>query len=328
MGNNIQPAYGLNVSTKSFAKQIFSDKDFVKEASLATTMFVQDKIRENGFARKVINTIPVSESQLIETEETDQPVIMGYRDVDTRAFTVPLRGRGTYHYYETEKFKVYFEKVVSEKIRKSKIEMMNSSIDYKSIFQRRITEAMYKVEDLTVMAGANKALAEEKAAAATAGAVKTTDEYTKTSQSIEFKDGITLNKDSLVTFLQMPTQNQMEVKKILMTASMKEELIRMSMLEVGDSNVADMWKNGVNSIQSFWGKDIVTTIKNDVVADNEVYAFGGQGTEGSLYGWLFILRDHTVYLETDRDMLTIDSDAYLAHAIGNTKGVYKATYAI
>jgi hypothetical protein len=287
-------------------------------------LFVQDYIRENGFARKCVETRPVSASELVEVDFTDQPALIVHNDVDTGAMVVPIRGRGNYRYYETSKFYVFFEKVVSEKIRKSQLEMMSNSINYKEIFKKRIAEAMYKVEDMTIMAGANKCIKDEREAAEKAGTVEDNDNYKKSKQSIEFKEGITLDKDSLVTFFKMPTQNKTQISKVLLTEALLQEVIRMSMLEVGDAKVSESWEKGTDNVKKFWGKDIVTTIKNEIVPDNVMYGFA----PGQLYGWLFILRDHTTYMEVDRDIWTLDSDALIAHAVGNTKGVYKATFQI
>jgi len=323
---DFKPAYKFEMSTKQFASKVFGQdgKDFVKEAAQAATLFSLDYLRENGFARKTVETRNVSRSDLVEVDYTDQPALIVYRDVDTRAMTVPLRGRGTYRYYEINKFYVFFDKLVSEKIRKSEMEMMSTRVDYKSLFKKRIAEQMYKVEDMTIMAGANKILTDEYAEAEAAGSLKSTDTYTASGQTVKFKDGVTLDKDSLVTWFKMPIQNRTKINKVLLTESLLQEIIRMSMLEVGDAKVSEFWDKGVDNVKSFWGKEIVTTIKNDIVPDNKLYGFAG----GELYGWLFILRDHTVYMEVDRDMLTIDSDAYLAHAVGNTRGVYCAEFNI
>jgi len=324
MPNGIKSAYSFDVSSKSFAEKVFSDKEFVKEAEAAGTLFVQDFIRENGFARKCVTTRPVSASELVEVDFTDQPALIVHNDVDTNAMTVPIRGRGNYRFYDTKKFYVFFEKVVSEKVRKTQLEMMSNSVNYKEIFKKRIAEAMYKVEDMTVIAGAEKCIKDERDASDKAKTTVDNDNYTKSKQSIDFKAGVTLDKDSLVTFFKLPTQNKTKIEKVLLTESLLQEIIRMSMLEVGDSKVSEFWEKGVDNVKQFWGKQIVTTIKNEVVPDNTMFGFA----PGELYGWLFILRDHTTYMEVDRDIWTLDSDALISHAIGNTKGVYKATFDI
>ena len=324
MGTNVKPAYAFQMESATFADKIFSDDSFVKEAAQAATLFVQDLIREDGFARKTVATRHVSQSELIEVSWTDQPVMLGYHDVDTIAMTVPIRGRGQYRYYETAKFEIVFEKVVSETIKKNKMEMLTSRINYMDIFKKRIAQRMYQIEDMTIIAGADKILTDEWAEADSNGTLKDTDNYTKSTQTIKFKDGVTLDKESLVEFFKMPTQNRNEIRKVLLTESLLQDIIKMSMLEVGDANVSKLWNEGVTGIKSFWGKEIITTIKNDVVPDNKIYGFAG----GELYGWLLILRDHTVYMETHKDVLSIDADAYIAHAVGNTKGVYSAEYAI
>jgi hypothetical protein len=325
--SNFNAPYAFDISSKSFAEKAFdpvNGEAFLKEASQAASLFVQDQEREDGFGRNVVETVQVSPSELVEVDFTDQPALIVYNDVDTRAMTVPLRGRGNFRYYETKKFYVFFDKIVSEKIRKSKIEMMATRIDYKELFKKRIAEAMYKVEDMTVIAGANKVLTEEWGATSAANKLVDTDNYTKSGQTIKFKDGVTLDKDSLVEFFKMPMSNKNKINNVLLTQTLLQDIIKMSMLEVGDANVSDFWNKGVENIKSFWGKKIVTTIKNEVVPENKIYGFAG----GKLYGWLFILRDHTVYMETDREMLTIDADSYMSHAIGNTKGVYQAEFSV
>jgi hypothetical protein len=320
----MKPAVSTTVSSSQFVSRLFSDPEFVKEAAEGISLFIQDKIREKGFARKVVDPTYISPKDLVPTEHTDQPAIMVERDVDARAMTVPLRGRGEFRYHETDRYTVYFQKVVSEKIRKSKMEMMTVKTDYKKLFRDRIYEAMYEVEDLTVMGGVSKVLKDEEAAfrSANGGNLATQGNKEFSSQTVYFKNGETLDKSNLVFLFQMPTRNRIANKIVLLTETLIQELMHMTMQEVGDSVVSKFWEDGVDNISDFWNKKIVTTIKSHIIKNNEIYTFAPR----EMYGHFFILQDHTSYMEVDRDMMTMDSEAYIAHAIGNTKGVYKGVF--
>jgi len=314
----MQNAVMTKINSAKFTQQLFSDNEFVKQAADTFSLFIQDKVREKGFARKVLKPTPVSQSDLILTEYTDQPAVMVDRDVDARAMTVPLRGRGEHRYIETARYPVYFEKIVSEKIKKSKMEMMTQRTDYKKLFEERIAEAMFEIEDMTIVGAANKII-DDLEATETANTVGNLDIY---SQSIHFNNGETLDKSNIVKLFQLPANNRSKIQTVLMTDYLKQELMHMTMQEVGDSVVGKYWEKGVDNINDFWGKNIVTTIKNHIVKNNEIFMFA----PAEYYGHFFILRDHTSYIEVDRDMVTMDSDAYIAHAVGNTKGVYKGVF--
>ena len=320
----MKPAVSTTISSSQFVSRLFSDPEFVKEAAEGISLFIQDKIREKGFARKVIEPTYVSPSDLVPTEHTDQPAIMVERDVDARAMTVPLRGRGEFRYHETDRYTVYFQKVVSEKIRKSKMEMMTVRTDYKKLFRDRISEAMYDVEDMTVMGGVHKVLTDEEAEYKADHGGKLSEQGNKkfSSQTVYYGDGETLDKSNLVFLFQMATRNRIANKNVLLTETLLQELMHMTMQEVGDSVVSEFWRDGVDNINSFWNKKIVTTIKSHIIKNNEIYTFAPQ----DMYGHFFILQDHTAYMEIDRDMMTMDSEAYIAHAIGNTKGVYRGVF--
>jgi len=320
----MKPAIQTTVSTNQFGERIINDEGFRKEAADGFSLFIQDKIYEGGFARKVINPTPVSPKDLTPTEHTDQPAIMVERDVDARAMTVPMRGRGEFRYHETDRYTVYFEKIVSEKIQKSKMEMLTVRTDYKKLFKERIAQAMYQVEDMTVMGGVRKVLGDEEAEYKAANGDALTENGNKTfsSQTVYFNNGETLDKSNLVFLFQLATRNRIAAKTVLMTETLKQELMHMTMEEVGDSVVSKFWEDGVDNISDFWNKKIVTTIKSDVVANNEIFVFAPQ----EMYGHFFILQDHTTYIEVDRDIVTMDSEAYIAHAIGNTKGVYRGVF--
>jgi hypothetical protein len=314
------PAYNFSISESNFGKRLFSDKEFVKEAQALFTNFILDKVREYGVTRDTIGVRNVRDDELVELDYTDQPAYMFHRDFDANAMTVSLLSRGTFNYHQNKKFLVFFEKIVSDKIRKSEIELKASSVDYKKLIEKRISEAMYTKEDIALVDGANKIVTDEWEASKANHVV--TDDYEKSKQLIKFKKGVSFDKDSLVDFTKLATQNQLDMATLLMTRSMLQDTIKMSMLEVGDANVSKLWQDGVSSIKKFWGKKIVTTIKNDIVKDNEIFGF----VPSEMFGYLLILKDHTTYIEVDRDMFTIDSDAYLSLAIGNTKGVYKAVF--
>ena len=320
----MKPAISTTVSSAQFVSRLFQDPEFVKEAADGISLFIQDKIYEKGFARKVVDPTYVSPKDLVATEQTDQPAIMVERDVNARAMTVPLRGRGEFRYYETDRYTVYFEKIVSEKIRKSKMEMMTVKTDYKKLFRDRISDAMFDVEDMTVMGGVHKVLDDEETSykAAHGGKLDTQGNKEFSTQTVYFNNGETLDKSNLVFLFQMATRNRIANKNVLLTETLIQELMHMTMQEVGDSVVSKFWEDGVDNISDFWNKKIITTIKSEIVKNNEIYTFAPQ----NMYGHFFILQDHTSYMEVDRDMMTMDSEAYIAHAIGNTRGVYRGVF--
>ena len=302
----------ITQSNSSFVRSIYQSPELLKEAMDLSTYFIRDKVRELGFAREMCEPTFVTSADLDRTVESDQPCIILEKDMEAKAMTMPFRGQGEAKYWEGEKVLVTFQKLESDRFNKSKFEMMNSKTDYKELLQKRIVEEMFAAEDQTYVNGLN--LIVDAAEVAAPG-----------TQFQEVSGG--LSKTNLKILMQMLSRLRMmpdkgPKPKILMTQTLKMELVELGMLEIGDSNVGKFWDEGAVGTSKLFGIPIVSTIKNDIVGDDEIYLVAPQ----DYFSRFFILQDHTLVIKTEADMINFYSYGSFAMAFVNTKGFVKLKF--
>jgi len=306
---------GINVETPviqqntGLIKAAYAGGELLKQAMDNSTYFIRDKVRELGFARKIIEPIFVTSADLDRVPNNEQPAIILEKDIESKGMTVPFRGQGEQRYWEREDMVINFQKIESERINKSKFEMMTSKTPYTEVLKKRIVEEVQKVEDETLMNGLNTIV--EKA-----------EETAPGTQYQELEGG--LNKTNIKILIQMLSRLKMipptgPKPKILMTQNLKLELIELGMIEIGDSNVGKYWNEGVVGVDKLFNIPVVSTIKNDLVKDDEVFIIAPQ----DYFGRYFILQDHTMVIETKADMMNMYTYAAMGMGFVNTKGVCK-----
>lgn len=294
----------------NFVRKIYQSPDLLKEAMENSTYFIREKVRELGFARKVVEPIFVTSADLDRTVENDQPTIILEKDMEAKAYTLPFRGQGEAKYWEGEKFVITFQKLESDHFNKSKFEMMNSKTDYKALLQKRIVEEMFYAEDETMITAFN--------------AIITTAEADNPGTQYQVVSG-GLTKTNIKILMQLMSKNRMmptkggPKPKFLMNQTLKMELIELGMIEIGDVNVGKYWNEGTVGVENLFGIPVVDTIKSDLVKDDEMYIVAPQ----DYFGRFFILQDHTMVIKTEADMIEFWSYGSFGMGFLNTKGVAK-----
>jgi hypothetical protein len=294
--------------------QAISDPQLKKVAMEKSSYFIREKVRELGFARRLIEPINVTPADLDRTVDSDRPAIILEKDIEAKGFTVPFRGQGEQRYWESSKMLVEFQKIESERISKSKFEMMNTKTPYTEILEKRIVQEVQKVEDETLIEGFNKIITDTEAE-------KPGTQYQEVSGGLT-KENISVLIKMLAKLQMIPTEKNAPKPKFLMTQTLKADLINLGMIDIGDSNVSKNWNEGTLGVDRIMGIPIVDTIKNDLVKDNEMYIIAPQ----DYFGRFFILQDHTMVIKTEADMVEFWSYGAMGLGLVNTKGVCKIKF--
>ncbi len=239
-GNSIQ------VSQSQFVERLFNDDSFVKVAEETFSAFIQSKIHESGFMRKILKPTHVTQADLHTAAGSNtEGHYMLRKDVDARAMAVSLLGRGEHRYYTTESELISFQNIASDKLSKSKWEMMTGDVDYQKIFKERISQQMFQVEDQTLLNLARYIFAKELAEyTAEHGSLTTSGNMVYSDQTITFTGDETMDKNNLVTFNQMSTKRRIRPSKYLLTETLLQELMKLTQQDVGDSVVSELFKKG------------------------------------------------------------------------------------
>ncbi len=297
------PTVSAELVNSAFFDKVFSSGQ-IKEASEAASMYVRQKLYEDGILRRLFEPRNVTPDELDPDVETqDQPSIVCEIEPDaTQATFVPFKGTGDRRYYTGKRFRVPFGKIEAERITKSKFELMTIRMPIQQWLQENQVKAVQQEEDKLF--------------------IETLDnlcEANPDEQLIKYSMATGDFKDAFVQGMKALTHMRLPKGKVLMHENTFTESLKLKVDEIGFDPQTRRFDKGWENEDTFMGYKIIKTIKDDIVPENVLYFF----TEQDYFCKFFLLQDATLYLETKADMVTFHTYEAPGFGIGNTKGVVK-----
>lgn len=294
--------YTTETTNVQFINQAFVDKlnrGMEKEASLAMTTFVRQKLREMGFTRKILGLTPITPAEL-DRQVTEEPTVIVEKEPDSIAASVPFTGRNALRYFQGARYPVTFNKVESATFKKSKFELATYRTDIRTVIQENSIRDLQTQEDQTFY---NAIMS----MASTAGNV--------------YNIGGGLTNTNFLTAVQYLVKNQLPVGKVLMTQSAYLTLIGQPATNIGSIAASELFK-GEGGVSTPYGFEIVTTVKNDILPDNQIIVF----TQPDYLGQMYALQDATVFLKAEKDMVEFMTYEAIGIGLGNVRGAIVASF--
>lgn len=289
---------GYNTETVNiqFLNQSFLDKvdqGMTKEAGVAMSAFVRQKLREDGFTRKILTPKPITAAEL-DRQLTEEPTVIVEKEPDSIAANMPFLGRGEIRYFKGSRYPVTFQKISSADFRKSKFELATYRTDIRTVLQENSIKDLQATEDanfydnVVTMATAN-------------------------SNVYTLSGGFT--KTNLLNGVKKLLEKKLPVGCILMTQSMYTDLLSFPATEVGSPAASELMR-GQATLDTFFGYKIITTNKTDILPTNRALVFAPEAYLGQFY----TLQDATVFLKVEKDILEWSTYESLGVGIGNVNG--------
>jgi hypothetical protein len=288
--------YSTETINTQFINQSFLDKidqGLTKEAGVAMSAFVRQKLREDGFTRKILNPITITAAEL-DRQTTEEPTVIVEKEPDSVAANIPFVGRPDIRYFTGSRYAVTFNKVESAEFKKSKFELATYRTDIRTVLQENSVKDLQKQEDLnfynsvTTIAAAN-------------------------SNTFNIAGGFTVQ--TLMNGIKNLIANQLPVGCVLMTQQMYADLLKQPATQVG-SPAGFRLVAGRAGLDNFFGFKIITTIKNDILPKYQAIVFAPPQYLGQFY----LLQDAMVFLKTEADMITFLTYEAVGAGIGNVNG--------
>lgn len=302
MDTTISPLINTTAVNQQFISKIH--QGFTKEAEDAATHFIRQKLREDGFLRRLFNVVPVSSDELDPNIESDKPMKILEKDFDTKAMYLSFRGTGERQYFESKRFPVYFDKIETDRVSKSMFELMTYRIPVQDLYKEYNVKEMQAAEDRNFIDAMNAIVTDAP------------------SQALELKKSENKTiKDAFIAGQKMLTSLRLPVAKALMHKNTFIESLNLKIDTIGNEPLVKRFNEGIDGEESFMGIPVVTTIKDDIIKEGEIYFF----TSEQFFGRFYALQDATMVFESKADMLTWWSYESIGMGIGNTKGVVKIT---
>lgn len=281
----------------------------VKEAEAEGTAFIRQKLRQESFAREIIEPVMLGDDEIDRDENTDQPKKIVEKEPDSVATFVPFNGTARRTWFRGKRFSVFFGKTESERFTKNKFELMTYQNDIRKILSDNSVKDMSDQEDTKFLDTINAIIALSLATQRTlAGAFN----------SSAFKQGF-----------QGLVNRKQPIGKMLMSKSTYYEALDLPATSVGNDVASRHYDLGIEAEEKLWGIPVVSTIKREIVDDltpvtgrRSAYVFAPQNYLGVFY----LLQDATLYIKQEADIIEFWSYAAPGIGIGNTLAMQRIDF--
>lgn len=134
---------------QSFVRKL--DEGRVKEAADEGSRFIRSKLRQESFAREILQPIELSPDEIDRDEHTDQPKKIIEKEPDSTATFVTFKGSGQRTFFRGPRYSVFFGKIESQHFMKSKFELLTYQNDIRKILTDNSVKDMADEEDRKFM---------------------------------------------------------------------------------------------------------------------------------------------------------------------------------
>lgn len=285
-----------------------------KRALDAVVDYTRYRMREEGFYRRILPPVQVSNDDLDQQVDTDKPVKIIEREPDSpAAISIPFNTLPMNLYIRGQKYRVTFDRIVTPRFTKDVDELRTYRMDIRQILSDNAIKDMLAEEDRKFIEACNASMGNSADATVTqSGLVQWETIY----------GGIT--RDTLQdAFKVLPrTISRLEVGTCLVNNLTIRELMKFGREEMGGDFSQDVFKNGWSE-QNFMNARWIISIKQDLVPTDSIFMFA----DPKFLGKSFILEDTTLYVDRKAYMLEFFAYETLGGAIGNTNAVARVDFA-
>lgn len=291
-----------------------SSRDHVLEKQAVDTVndFTRTKMREDGFYRRIMPPIPITNDELDRAVDTDLPVKVVDKEPDSpAAISIPFATLPTNLYIRGPRYRVMFDRIATPRFTKDVDELRTWIMDIRQVLSDNAIKDMLAEEDGKFLRTVNTILVGAGLTVPTSGVVQ-----------YEVISGL-ISRDTLWDSLKvMPnTPSNLEVHSVLINNITIKEVCKFTHNEMGGTVAEDIMKNGW-SLQHFMGVDWFITIKKGLVPTNTMYHFA----DPKFIGKSYVLEDTTLYIRREAYMLEFFAYETLGGTIGHSSGVARVDF--
>ena len=270
----------------------------LQKTAAAGASFVRSKIREIGFARRVLPPENVTRAEL--TRATNHDTLIKIVDIEhnSKAMPVNFASEADERYLQGKRYALPFFKVESEKFVKSEGELLAYDYAITKVIEENSVKDIQRVEDEKFI------------------------EYSEAAVSITGKRLVSaataIDRKEINSLFKMIDYDELSVGTVLMNTVDWDDWLIQPATEIGSPLASEITVDGYK-YQTILKRKLVVTNKHDIVAPGEVWAY----TEPSYLGNFFILNDIKFWIKKEADLVLWKSWEYIAEGFGNIKSIAK-----
>lgn len=280
-----------------FIDRLDTTEGLQKTAEAGAT-FVRSRIREVGFARKILP--PENVTRVNCTRSTDHDTLIKIVDIehDSKAMAVNFASEADERYLQGKRYAIPFFKIESEKFVKSEGELL--AYDYKitKVIEDNSIKDIQRVEDQKMIEYAEKAISitgKRLVSGATAA-----------------------DRKELNSLFKMIDFHEREVGCVLMNVVDLDDYMIQPATDIGSPAASKITVDGYE-YQTIMKRKLIVTNKTSVVLPGEIWAFADPQYLGNFY----ILNDVKFWIKKEADLVIWKTWEYIAEGFGNINSIAK-----
>jgi hypothetical protein len=285
-----------------------------KKALDAVHDFTRTRVREEGFARRIVPMVPVNNSDLSRMVDSPNPAIIIDKEPGSPAsVSMPYGTLPMSFYIEGPRWVAHFCRIMTPRATADLSQLRTWKMDIRQVISDNMVKDMMYKEDSPFLAAVNQAIGgAADATVAASGAVQWETIY----------GGVTNDTVEEALKILPKLTWHLESKVVLVNNITIREINKWGREEVGGDWAEELTKNGFAEME-FKRNKWVVTIKRNLVPDNAIYMFADPGFIGKSYS----LEDTTMYLDRKAFMIEWFFYEEIGGGIGHTGGLARADFA-
>ena len=272
--------------------------DGMKKTAAAGAAFVRSKIREIGFARRILPPEAVTRGDLQRSTDHDTLIKVVDIEHDSKAKAVNFSSEADERYIQGKRYALPFFKIESEKFVKTEGELLAYDYPVTKVIEENSVKDIQRVEDEKFIEYAEAAVGitgKRIASAATA-----------------------VDRKELTALFKMIDFDELSVGCVLMNTVDYDDWLIQPATEIGSPLASEITSDGYK-YQTILKRKLVVTNKHDILLPGEIWAF----TEPAYLGNFFILNDVKFWIKKEADLVLWKTWEYIAEGFGNIKSAAK-----
>jgi hypothetical protein len=275
-----------------------------KRAIDAVNDFTRYKMREDGFFRRFMPPLQISNDELDRQADTPKPVKIIDREPDSpAALSLPFGTLPVGLYIRGPRYRVMFERILSPRFMTDVDDLRTWVMDIRQVLSDNAVKDMLAEEDSKFIAAINIVLG---------GAANTVLVTSGIAQWTQIPGGITRESTCDMIKVMPQTLSHLEVETVLTNNVTIKEVMKWGRDEMGGDMAQDIIRNGWAE-ETFLGKRWLITIKRNLVPDNTMFCFGPP----KFCGRAFTLEDVVMWIKREAFMLEFFMYETIGASIGN-----------
>jgi len=283
-----------------------------KQASDAVNDYIRVKMREDGFHRRILPPVQITNDELDRQVDTDKPVKVVDKEPNSpAAISVPFATQPVNRYIRGPRFRVMFDRIMTPRFTKDIDELRTYDMDIRQILSDNSIKDMLAEEDGKFIAVCNLLLVAQGAVVPETASV----------QWQNIGGGITRDTVAEAMKILPSTPNHLNPSTILINNVSIWDVVKWGRDEAGGDLSQDLLEKGFAE-REIMGVRWIVTIKRDLVPDGSIFQYA----EPKYLGKFYVLEDTTMYIDRKAFMLEFYAYESVGSCIANVAGVGRADF--